>query len=175
MGKINETISVSQLDDNEYISVVLSDGTLGKIRKVDLIPYTGSEYKSERWIERGWHRIIVGLNNNLANSAILNIANDYGSVTQSFSCFYISGGGYSRRMVAKIGGDGTIFPKVRFVYKKSSSTVVYIDIMYNTVISVNNNTVRIALSSALGLHLTTLSDTIAEIPEGYIVEEFELT
>ena len=37
MGKINETTVVAQLTDNEYISVVLSDGTLGRIKKADLI------------------------------------------------------------------------------------------------------------------------------------------
>ena len=153
---------------------MLSDGTLGKIRKKDLMPYSGSEYRFSRWIEKGWHRIIIGQNNNLANSGIINIANDYGSISQSFSCFYIGGGGYSRRIVSKIGGDGTTFPKVRFVYKSSTSEVSYIDIFYNNTVSANDNNVRIALSSALGLHLTSLIDTIAVIPEGYSVQEFEL-
>ena len=171
MGKINEAAIVANLADSEFINVVLSDGTLGKIKKVNLIPYTGSEQTSKRWINEGWHRILIGGTNNLVNSAIVNIANSYGSVRQSYSCFYLGGGGYENRMVSKIGGDGTIFPKVRLLYKSSTSSIFYVDILYNTS---TNNYVMIAISNALGIHLSDMNDTIVDIPEGYSVQEFEL-
>ena len=38
MGKINEVMSVSHLGDDDFINVILADGTIGKIMKTDLLP-----------------------------------------------------------------------------------------------------------------------------------------
>lgn len=43
MEKLNEKTVVAQLTDNEYVSVVLADGTLGRIKKADLIELATEE------------------------------------------------------------------------------------------------------------------------------------
>ena len=43
MEKLNERTVVAQLADNEYVSIVLADGTLGRIKKADLIKVATNE------------------------------------------------------------------------------------------------------------------------------------
>ena len=38
MEKINEVTTVSNLENDEFIAIVLADGSLGKIRKADIFP-----------------------------------------------------------------------------------------------------------------------------------------
>ena len=51
MKKLNEATTIANLENDEYVSVVLSDGTLGKIRKTDLLPIVSS-IKKQGLIDR---------------------------------------------------------------------------------------------------------------------------
>ncbi|MCD8030028.1 MAG: hypothetical protein LUF85_04155 [Bacteroides sp.] len=169
--KLNEVQPVNSLKDSEYILVTMEDGSIGRIKKSELMPFNGCEHKSFTWVDQGWYRIAYSIHTARMNAAIFNIGNTYNTSKPLNSCFYLAGSGYELRIVNKIGQIGDLFNKVRFVYKEIPNTDLYIDIYYN---SSRNNNIWCSISNSLNLRLITPFIVNEESLNGYLIEEFEL-
>lgn len=170
--KLNEAPIIEKLENSEYITVVLIDGAIGKIRKDKLLTSVNYEYTTMSWSVRGWHRIAISTASNAAiSSAFFNIGNSFGTTTASSSCFYFAGSGYADRIISSIGKVGIIFPRVRVLYKPSTAHTLYIDIYYDFE---GRNNIYLSASTVINMKFTSLDDSIATIPEGYTAQEFAL-
>ena len=169
--KINEATIVEQLNDNDYVLIAMGNGSLGRIKKTNLLGVASHDYKLGEWRTAGWHRIATH-NGSVAipSHAIFSIANTYGEDGPHQSTFLYSGSGYAQRLVSAIGINGKNFNKVRVVYKSGQEYALYIDVFYN---AAGGNSIHLSACNMMNLKLT-VEDTIATIPEGYSVQEFDL-
>lgn len=71
--KLNEAPIIEKLENSEYITVVLIDGAIGKIRKDKLLTSVNYEYTTMSWSVRGWHRIAISTASNAAISSAFSI------------------------------------------------------------------------------------------------------
>lgn len=170
MAKLNEVQIIEHLKDAESLLVVCEDGSICRINKNKLIRTTGSEAISSIFKDIGWHRVCIGISNVNMTSAILNVGNNFYSSNPGCACLYFAGSGYSTRKVKVIEKIGTMFPKMRFIYKPSNGNI-YIDIYY--AVSATNN-VYFSISSALNVVFDEVRYIGDAIPDGYSVEEFIL-
>lgn len=170
--KLNEVQIVEHLSNSEFISVIMNDGSIGRIRKDKLLGTINHAFAITSWETKGWHRIaICTASNATISSAVVSVGNTYSSIPTNSSCFYYSGSGYGGRVVSMIGKVGTIFNKVRVIYKESTSDTLYIDVHYNFD---KRNNVFLSASTIINLEFTFQGDDLAIIPAGFSVQEFDL-
>ncbi|MCD8043445.1 MAG: hypothetical protein LUH10_10335 [Tannerellaceae bacterium] len=170
--KLNEVSIITELGNNDYIPVILSDGSIGRILKSKLLLFTGAETSIVKTAELGWYRIATCSMNAYISSGIFNIGNIFNNSVSGSVCFYLSGSGYGNRSVNIIGkNEPSLISKVRFIYKKSTAEPLFVDIYYKTS---SRNDVNVSLSSALNIRLQTPQAVSEEIPSDYSIEEFVL-
>lgn len=176
-----ETIQLKDLDNVSNVTHVVGIGTdkaAGVFEKKSLakdILSTASIYYSapKLWTNPGWRRILIGNIGGILNAGIISIVQNFNESNGGGVIFAFLGSGYITPNINVLCKAGNGFSKIRVLTKTSTNaTSLLIDVYYT---KTNSNGIVCSLGNTItGAALTDLSDTIADIPEGFTATEFEI-
>lgn len=176
-----ETIQLKDLDNVSNVTHVVgigTDKTAGVFEKNSLakdILSTASIYYSapKLWTNPGWRRILIGNIGGILNAGIISIVQNFNESNGGGVIFAFLGSGHITPNINVLCKAGSGFSKIRVLTKTSTKApALLIDVYYT---KTNSNGIACSLGNTItGAALTDLSDTIADIPEGFTAKEFEI-
>lgn len=175
-----ETIQLKDLDNVSNVTHVVGIGTdkaAGLFEKKSLakdILSTASIYSASKlWTNPGWRRILIGNVGGILNAGIISIVQNFNESNGGGVIFAFIGSGYITPNINVLCKAGSGFSKIRVLTKTSTNAAsLLIDVYYT---KTNSNGIVCSLGNTItGAALTDLSDTIADIPEGFAATEFEI-
>lgn len=168
LDKVSDVAHVVGIDVSE------NPGLIGKSNLAKEVLSMASIYNaSRRWENPGWHRIITGDKGGRISTGVISLIQNYNLSNGGGVIFAFMGSGYITPNISVLCKAGDGFSKIRILRSKiPNDTSLLIDVYY---IKANSNEIRCSLANSTGgVSLTDFADTVADIPEGFNVTEFEI-